>query len=135
MIFRNDFVTVNGAFFDVGTLDTHTVMTDWGDGTIEPATVDLVSQTFSATHQYLMASSSGAAQDIYTITVTVMDKFDSNSKTSDSTTLTVVNNQAPIITSDGGGANAAGWRPLFGQLHRQIEPPALFFLAAYKPLE
>lgn len=40
MINENDFAVVTGSFSDVGTLDTHTVEIDWGDGTTSPAVVD-----------------------------------------------------------------------------------------------
>ena len=33
MIDENGSVTLSGSFADVGTLDTHTVLIDWGDGT------------------------------------------------------------------------------------------------------
>jgi hypothetical protein len=41
-----------GSFTDVGTLDTHTVTIDWGDGTSTAATVNPASRTFAAQHIY-----------------------------------------------------------------------------------
>ncbi|MFX7052711.1 hypothetical protein ABTH91_22000, partial [Acinetobacter baumannii] len=53
-------VTVFGSSTDIGTLDSHTVWIDWGDGTvmssIDPDTtivIDAVNRTYSATHRYL----------------------------------------------------------------------------------
>lgn len=63
-------VTLSGSVTDAGTLDTHEVVVDWGDGNVETivAAGDLVtSPDFSGTqHTY-------AAGGIYTITVTVTD--------------------------------------------------------------
>lgn len=63
-------VTLNGAVTDAGSLDTHQVVVDWGDGNVETivAAGDLVvAPDFSGTqHTY-------AAGGIYTITVTVTD--------------------------------------------------------------
>jgi hypothetical protein len=61
-------VIISGAFTDVGTLDTHEVTFDWGDGTIEPATLNQGSGsgTFSGDHAY-------AAGGIFTVTITVTD--------------------------------------------------------------
>jgi Dockerin type I domain/PKD domain/RTX calcium-binding nonapeptide repeat (4 copies) len=63
-------VNISGSFSDIGTLDTHVVVVDWGDGTpvqaLGGANLDLVSDTFTATHTY-------ARPGIYAITVTVTD--------------------------------------------------------------
>lgn len=61
-------VTVMGDFTDVGVLDTHTAMIDWGDGTIEP--VALVQGAGSGTIQ---GSHAYAAGGIYTVMLTVTD--------------------------------------------------------------
>lgn len=61
-------VTVSGAFTDVGTLDTHTAVVDWGDGNVTSATViqGSGSGTFTADHAYVSGG-------VYTVTVTVTD--------------------------------------------------------------
>jgi hypothetical protein len=61
-------VTVSGAFTDVGTLDTHTVSLDWGDGTVTAGTVVEAggNGTFSGGHAY----SSGG---IFTVSITLTD--------------------------------------------------------------
>lgn len=96
---ENGTVTVNGSFTDVGTLDTHTVTIDWGDGTSSAATVTQGSGsgTFTATHQYLddgPSPGNGTASDDYTITATVTD--DDTGSDSASTVITV-NNVAPTV--------------------------------------
>ena len=52
-------VTVSGSYSDVGSLDSHTVSIDWGDGSTSQSTdpgttivVDAVNRTFTATHVY-----------------------------------------------------------------------------------
>ena len=51
---ENDFATLNLTFDDPGTLDTHKVEIDWGDGSaVETLTVTAGSRFFSTTHQYL----------------------------------------------------------------------------------
>ncbi len=94
---ENDSVTLSGSFTDPGTLDTHTVVIDWGDGS-PPTQLSLAAGvlTFSATHQYLDDNPTGTSSDVNTISVTVTDK-DGGSGTG-STSVTV-NNLAPVITS------------------------------------
>lgn len=61
-------VTVTGSFTDVGVLDTHSAMVDWGDGTVEAVTLvqGAGGGTVSGSHAYL-------AGGIYTVTLTVTD--------------------------------------------------------------
>ncbi|MEJ0068143.1 MAG: hypothetical protein WDO24_04775 [Pseudomonadota bacterium] len=87
-------VAVTGAFFDPGTLDTHSLVVDWGDGTSSLAVLDNVNQTFTASHQYLDANYKGQ-QGQFTITAAVTD--DSNA-TGIATTPLIVHNVAPVIT-------------------------------------
>ena len=47
-------VTVSGSFSDVGTLDTHTVSIDWGDGTTSDATVNQETGVYEATHPFVV---------------------------------------------------------------------------------
>lgn len=66
---EGEVVTINGAFTDVGVLDTHTAVVDWDDGTA-PETITVTqgsgSGTYSGSHSY-------ASGGIYTITVTIID--------------------------------------------------------------
>ncbi|MCA9049523.1 MAG: cadherin repeat domain-containing protein, partial [Planctomycetaceae bacterium] len=60
-------VFITGTFSDVGSLDTHLVYVDWGDGSQpELANVTQLSKSFSAQHIY-------ADGGVYAITVTVVD--------------------------------------------------------------
>ncbi|HEX6570619.1 MAG TPA: PKD domain-containing protein [Steroidobacteraceae bacterium] len=61
-------VNVSGDFTDVGVLDTHSAMVDWGDGTVEA--LALVQGAGSGTVQ---GSHAYAAGGLYTITLTVTD--------------------------------------------------------------
>jgi Ca2+-binding RTX toxin-like protein len=85
-------VIISGAFTDVGTLDTHEVTYDWGDGTIEPATLNQGSGsgTFTADHAY-------AAGGIFTVTITVTD----DDTQSDTAVETVFITGAGVQTIDG----------------------------------
>lgn len=47
-----DLVTVSGLFADIGTLDTHTAVIDWGDGSVASAVIDQTAGSFSGTHVY-----------------------------------------------------------------------------------
>ena len=64
----NGQVTITGSFSDPGTLDTHTVTVNWGDGTpVQTLTsVDQLHGLFSGAHTY-------AAGGLYSITVTLAD--------------------------------------------------------------
>ncbi|HEY3919271.1 MAG TPA: PKD domain-containing protein, partial [Stellaceae bacterium] len=56
---EGDTVNLAATFFDPGTLDAHTAVIAWGDGTTSVATLDNQTQTFAATHQYLDANYNG----------------------------------------------------------------------------
>ncbi len=62
-------VSAGVEFTDPGVLDTHEAAIDWGDGTIEPATVTETDGSGSASgaHQYI-------ATGVYTVTISVTDK-------------------------------------------------------------
>ena len=79
---ENGTVTLSGTYHDVGTLDTHTLTIDWGEGQA-PADGDAVTGgTFSVTHQYLDDNPTGTASDVYTISVTLTDD-DTGTETAD----------------------------------------------------
>jgi len=62
-------VTATAPFFDPGTLDTHTGVIEWGDGSTSSAAIDEANGSGSASgsHAY-------AAAGVYTLTLTVTDK-------------------------------------------------------------
>ncbi|MFC1515837.1 Ig-like domain-containing protein, partial [Thermodesulfobacteriota bacterium] len=59
-------ISLLGGFTDVGTLDTHVAEIDWGDGTVEQASLDQGSAAFSGTHAYEFGG-------IYEIVLTLTD--------------------------------------------------------------
>ena len=83
-------VTLSGTFSDVGTLDTHSVVIDWGDGSIDELSADST-LGFSREHQFTLGDSSS-----YTIDVTL---FDDDGGQFEFTPIPLsVNNVAPMIT-------------------------------------
>ncbi|HLN30001.1 MAG TPA: PKD domain-containing protein [Gemmataceae bacterium] len=66
--------SLGGSFVDPGTLDTHTVAINWGDGGTSTVNLAAGVLTFSGvTHQYV-TTPGAAASGSYTISVTVTDK-------------------------------------------------------------
>jgi len=64
----NTTITASASFTDPGTLDTHTAVFDWGDGTSSAATVTEASGSGSASGSHIYA-----AAGVYTVTLTVTD--------------------------------------------------------------
>lgn len=60
--------TASASFTDPGTIDTHTAIFDWGDGTSSAATVNEVSGSGSASSSHVYS-----AAGVYTIALTVTD--------------------------------------------------------------
>jgi hypothetical protein len=91
---ENGSISLSGSFVDPGTLDTHTVVIDWGDGSLTTSfTLAAGVVSFSGkTHQYLDDNPTGTPSDLKTISVTVSDD-DLGSGTG--TTTVTVNNVAP----------------------------------------
>jgi Ca2+-binding RTX toxin-like protein len=66
-IVGDDELTIVGAFSDIGTLDRHTVLVDWDDGSpVESIGVDQTQDTFIGTHTYETGG-------IFVVTVTLVD--------------------------------------------------------------
>jgi len=84
-----------GSFADPGTLDTHTVVINWGAGE-GTTTLDLPAGVlaFSASHQYLDDNPTGTPSDVNSVNVTVTD--DDTGAGTAATTVTV-NNVAPVV--------------------------------------
>lgn len=70
---ETDTSTVSGTVTDPGSLDTHTVLVDWGDGTV-PVSVPVVDRAFSATHVYADDNPSSTDEDVVPVSVVVEDK-------------------------------------------------------------
>lgn len=63
---QGETVTLSADFTDVGTLDTHTAVIDWGDGTTSVGTVDQITGSVSGDHVY-------ANGGLYEVTLTLTD--------------------------------------------------------------
>jgi hypothetical protein len=68
---EGDSVTVGGKFVDLGTLDSHSVLVDWGDGTSDTWALAVGARDFSRDHRYLDNPPSGAYPVTVTVTVSV----------------------------------------------------------------
>ena len=84
-------VTLRAPFTDPGSLDTHTSVWRWGDGSTSPGTI--ASGVTSGTHVY-------AAPGIYSVTVSVTDD-DGGAGTSPAATVLVYNPQAGSVVGAG----------------------------------
>ncbi len=100
---ENDSITLSATISDPGTLDSHTAVIDWGDGS--PTTgLSLAAGvlTFSASHQYLDDNPTATPSDNYPITATVTDKDGASGSAGTSLT---VNNLAPVVGAVTGPAS------------------------------
>jgi hypothetical protein len=109
---ENGVATVAGSFTDIGSLDTHTVTINWGEGSSSSATVDPVLRTFSASHQYLDDNPTATSTDTYTVMATVTDD---DTGTASANAEVIVNNVIPVVDSvvgdtinEGGSATVSG---------------------------
>ena len=62
-------VQLRGSYGDVGTLDSHTVVVAWGDGSSSNAVLDAATRSFSASHRYATTSS----VQVFAVVATVQD--------------------------------------------------------------
>jgi 6-phosphogluconolactonase (cycloisomerase 2 family) len=92
---EGDSTTLTGSFTDPGTLDTHTVLIDWGDHTSSAVSLAAGVFTFSKAHQYLdnLAGQPGGS---YQVRVTVEDQ--NNNVSTPATASVTVQNVAPTAT-------------------------------------
>ena len=65
-------VTVTGSYSDPGSVDTHSIVVTWGDGSVSRSDqglvfIDPVSRTYSATHRYLDDSPASGYQIVATV--------------------------------------------------------------------
>ncbi len=105
---ENDSTTVNGSFTDPGTLDSHTVLIKWGDGSAD-TTLNLAAGvlTFSASHQYLDNPAGQAHGGAFGVSATVTDK---DGDSGSGGTSVVVHNVAPTVTALTGPTPSPGVR-------------------------
>jgi len=92
-VFKGDTVSLApAAFTDPGSYDTHTAQIDWGDGTVEPGTVDESGGvgTVTGSHAY-------SANGVYTVTIFVTDN--QGAEGSGSFTVGII----IIVDTNGGG--------------------------------
>lgn len=100
---ENGIATLTGSLVDPGTLDTFTVIVNWGDAlspnnteTFTFAASATGTQNFTLTHQYLDDNPTDTVNDTYTITATVTDDDTGSHMTTETVT---VNNVAPTLNN------------------------------------
>jgi len=86
-------IVVEVTFSDVGTLDTHVVDFDWGDGTMTFVELDLGDRSAWASHTY-------PAPGVYVVTVTVTDD-DTGSATASSEYVVLYDPTGSFVTGGG----------------------------------
>ena len=70
---ENGIETISGSFADPGTGDSHTVVTDWGEGAITRVALAAGTDAFTASHQYLNNTPTGQSTGIDNVRVKVLD--------------------------------------------------------------
>ena len=71
---ENDTIQLTGLFENPGLADTHTVVIDWGDETLDTAlALPAGERTFVTEHQYLDDNPTGTPADVYNVKATVTD--------------------------------------------------------------
>jgi|GEM_PF-1439456 len=96
---ENGTATITGSFSDAGALDTHTIKVNWGEGPLTDATINAVSRTFTASHQYLDDNPTGSSSDTYNVSLSLTD--DDNGAAAPASTTVTVNNVAPVAAIAG----------------------------------
>ena len=94
---ENDSATLTVSFSDAGTLDTHMVTINWGDGSLNSVSNLAAGLSgLSATHIYRDDSPTATISDLYSISVTVLD--DDGGSASSGISIRV-NNVAPVLSN------------------------------------
>jgi len=102
---EGDTITLEGAFDDPGTLDSHMLVIDWGDGSSQTVELNVGDRTFEIQHTLLDDVPSLTASDVHQISVTLTD--DDGGTTAAATNITV-NNVAPEAAIEGPDAGVRG---------------------------
>lgn len=89
---ENGVVVLSGTYSDQGTLDTHQLTINWGDGSTGIANIS--GGSFEITHRYFDDTPTGTASDNYTIDVTLTDD---DLGTDTAQVVTTVMNVAPVV--------------------------------------
>ncbi len=98
--------TLSGTFIDPGSLSKHSLLVDWGDGSVNTlVNLPVGARSFQILHPYLDDNPTSTPFDVYNIKVTIMDDDGLANMTGTSIT---VNNVAPVITSFNAGAPSDG---------------------------
>jgi hypothetical protein len=107
-------VSLSGSFTDPGTLDTHTVAINWGDGTSSTANLTAGVLSFSGVSHLYADSPGGAPSASYSISVTVVDEDGASGSAAASVTVvnTPITNISLILSSTtitvGGSVSLSG---------------------------
>ena len=97
MIVENGVATVSGTITDPGTVDTFTIIMNWGEGPLMSYSYPAGTTSFSETHQYLDDNPTGTLSDTYIILLTVTDD---DTGIGTATTTVIVDNVDPITAID-----------------------------------
>lgn len=93
-------ITIGGKFSDLGILDTHTAVWNWGDGTTSPGIVDEIPGSGSVTGNHVYGT-----PGVYTVTLTVTDD-NSGVGTLESMTYIVIYDPSIGFVTGGGWINS-----------------------------
>jgi hypothetical protein len=93
---ENDTATLSVDFIDPGSLSSHEVTIDWGDGTIDQFNLVVGTRSFTRDHTYLDDDPTGTPRDNYPIHITITDN---DSFTDEDDTEITVNNVDPVVTT------------------------------------
>lgn len=110
-------VSLGGTYTDPGTLDTQTLVIDWGDGTTTEVAVAAGAETFSADHTYPDDDPTATAEDTYEVAITIRDK---DGATDSDTASAIVKNVAPGDLQITSATWAGGTATLDGDGHLQV---------------
>jgi hypothetical protein len=92
---ENGTATVSGTITDPSSLDTFTVVIDWGEGTPQSYSYPAGATTYSEMHQYLDDNPTGTPSDDYPISVTVTDD---DGGVGTGSAIVTVDNVDPVVT-------------------------------------
>ena len=95
---ENDTAVLSGEISDPGTLDTFSLLVDWGDSMTQTFSYPAGTVAFTENHQYLDDDPSGTPSDVYTVTLSVLD--DDLGGMSANTAVTVTNVAPLLLTVD-----------------------------------